>query len=172
MIWSCKHALPLLASLYASLTPFSQIRFRSREWKVESGPNNPIAGITNAAIDTIGGILKGVGDYPIELMKATGLHEPASHSKSTTVDFALDPGKGVSRMIGSTLKAPADFAYGIAEGFNNMPKIYGDDTVRETGKITGLGSGLSAAGKVRSLPTLTEFGPFKDIQSIYKADPA
>jgi hypothetical protein len=53
-----------------------------------------------------------------------------------------------------------------------MPKMCGDDTVRETGKITGLGGGLSAAGKVRNLPTLTKFGPFKEIQSIYKADPA
>ena len=76
------------------------------------------------------------------------MHESASHNKTTTADFALDPGKGLSRMIGSTLKAPAEFTYGIAEGFNNMPKLYGDDTVRETGKITGLGSGLSAAGKV------------------------
>ena len=63
-------------------------------------------------------------------------------------------------MIGSTLKAPASFAYGLAEGFNNLPKTYGDDTVRETGKITGLGSGLSAAGKVRSLLTLAKFWLF------------
>jgi hypothetical protein len=95
--------------------------------------------------------MKGLGDYPVEMMRATGLHEPASNSTKTTVDFALDPGKGVSRMIGSTLKAPSSFAYGIAEGFNNMPKMYGDDTVRETGKITGVGSGLAAAGKVCTL---------------------
>ena len=112
--------------------------------------------------------MKGVGDYPVELMKATGLHEPASNSKSSTVDFALDPGKGVSRMIGTTLKAPASFAYGLAEGFNNMPKMYGDDTVRETGKITGLRSGLSAAGKVGSLPAPTKSGPFKYFQKSRK----
>ena len=84
-------------------------------------------------------------------MRATGIHEPASNKHKTTMDFALDPGKGVSRMVGSTLKAPSSFAYGIAEGFNNLPKAYGDDTVRETGKITGVASGLAAAGKVCAL---------------------
>lgn len=43
-----------------------------------------------------------------------------------------------------------DFSLGLAQGFHNAPKLYGDD-VRPTQKITGFGSGLKAAGKGLSL---------------------
>jgi hypothetical protein len=41
-----------------------------------------------------------------------------------------------------------DFSLGIARGFHNAPKLYGDDTVRPQAKVTDLQSGLKAAGKV------------------------
>ena len=40
-----------------------------------------------------------------------------------------------------------DFTLGIARGFHNAPKLYGDDTVRPQEKVTDLQSGLKAAGK-------------------------
>lgn len=43
-----------------------------------------------------------------------------------------------------------DFSLGLAQGFHNAPKLYGDD-VRPAQKITGFGSGLKAAGKGLSL---------------------
>jgi hypothetical protein len=42
-----------------------------------------------------------------------------------------------------------DFSLGLARGFHNAPKLYGDDTVRPQEKVTDLQSGLKAAGKVR-----------------------
>lgn len=65
---------------------------------------------------------------------------------------AVSTGKGVARIIGAGLKAPATYTHGLAQGFNNMPRLYGDDTVRKEEKIDGFGSGLVAAGKV-SLPS-------------------
>jgi hypothetical protein len=41
-----------------------------------------------------------------------------------------------------------DFTLGIARGFHNAPKLYGDDTVRPQAKVTDFQSGLKAAGKV------------------------
>jgi hypothetical protein len=41
-----------------------------------------------------------------------------------------------------------DFTLGIAKGFHNAPKLYGDDTVRPQAKVTDLQSGLKAAGRV------------------------
>jgi len=41
-----------------------------------------------------------------------------------------------------------DFTLGLARGFHNAPKLYGDDTVRPQEKVTDLQSGLKAAGKV------------------------
>lgn len=37
---------------------------------------------------------------------------------------------------------------GTQEGLGNLPKYYGSET-RETGKVTGVGSGLLEGGKVR-----------------------
>jgi len=45
------------------------------------------------------------------------------------------------------MKSPMDFTLGIARGFHNAPKLYGDDTVRPQEKVTDLQSGLKAAGK-------------------------
>ena len=53
--------------------------------------------------------------------------------------------------MGVALKMPMDFTLGLAKGFRNAPKLYGDDTVREADKITGVRSGLKTAGKVRGL---------------------
>lgn len=40
-----------------------------------------------------------------------------------------------------------DFTLSIARGFHNAPKLYGDDTVRATGKITDFKTGVTTAGK-------------------------
>ena len=43
-----------------------------------------------------------------------------------------------------------DFTLGLARGFHNAPKLYGDESVRPADKITDFQSGLKAAGKVCS----------------------
>ena len=77
-----------------------------------------------------------------------------SHSRAKSVDPAerldtvINTGKGVSRIVGAGFKSPMDFSMNVARGFHNAPKLYGDETVRQTEKITDLQSGLKAAGKV------------------------
>jgi len=39
--------------------------------------------------------------------------------------------KGVSRMIGTSLKAPMEFTLGVSRGFHNLPKMYGDEVRKE-----------------------------------------
>jgi hypothetical protein len=68
-------------------------------------------------------------------------------AKGMAIDFALDSGKGVSGIVGTALKAPMDVTLGVAQGFGNLPKAYGDETVRKKEKVTGFGSGLKVAGK-------------------------
>lgn len=65
-----------------------------------------------------------------------------------TLDSAIGAGKGISRIVGAGLKSPMDFTLGLARGFHNAPKLYGDDTVRPHERVTDLQSGLKAAGKV------------------------
>lgn len=60
----------------------------------------------------------------------------------------MGAGKGVGRIVGAGLKSPMDFTLGLARGFHNAPKLYGDESVRQADKITDFQSGLKAAGKV------------------------
>ena len=63
-------------------------------------------------------------------------------------ETAMDTGKGVGRIVGAGLKSPMDFTLGLARGFHNAPRLYGDESVRPADKITGFSSGLKAASKV------------------------
>jgi hypothetical protein len=65
-----------------------------------------------------------------------------------TIENATRATKGAARIVAAGLKSPMDFSLGIARGFHNAPKLYGDDTVRPQAKVTDLQSGLKAAGKV------------------------
>jgi hypothetical protein len=56
--------------------------------------------------------------------------------------------KTAAKVFNMGLKAPTDFTLAVAKGFHNAPLLYGDDTVREPPKITGIKSGLKAAGRV------------------------
>lgn len=79
---------------------------------------------------------------------------PGSQTGRISLEAALGAGvgagKGVGRMVGVGLKSPMDFTLGIARGFHNAPKLYGDETVRQADKVTDFQSGLKTAGKVRS----------------------
>ena len=77
--------------------------------------------------------------------------QPENESSQMSLDSALRTGKGVGRIVGVGLKTPMDFTMSLARGFHNAPKLYGDESVRHTDKVTGIQSGLKAAGKVRVL---------------------
>ncbi|KAI7973718.1 hypothetical protein EIK77_004324 [Talaromyces pinophilus] len=63
------------------------------------------------------------------------------------IDGILCAGKSAAKVVNVGLRAPASFTMAVAKGFHNMPLLYGDDTVREQSKVTGIKSGLKAAGK-------------------------
>jgi hypothetical protein len=71
-----------------------------------------------------------------------------------TLENTTRAGKGISRIVAAGIKSPLDFTLGLARGFHNAPKLYGDDTVRPQEKVTDLQSGLKAAGKVCALPLI------------------
>lgn len=91
----------------------------------------------------------GIADYPIEVSRMVKQDRDVAAGMAT--DFALDKGKGVSRILGTALTAPMTFSMGLAQGFHNLPKSYGDETVRTNEKVTGFGSGMRIAGKVSSV---------------------
>ena len=64
-----------------------------------------------------------------------------------TLDTAISGAKAAGRIVSAGVKSPMDFTLSLAKGFHNAPKLYGDETVRKSDKITDLQSGLKAAGK-------------------------
>lgn len=82
-------------------------------------------------------------------------HSHRSHAGNQagqiSLEAVLGAGKGIGRIVGAGLKSPMDFTLSLARGFHNAPKLYGDESVRQADKVTGMHSGLKAAGKVRSL---------------------
>ena len=63
------------------------------------------------------------------------------------VGTAIDTGKGIKRIVGAGVKSPMDFSMGLARGFHNAPRLYGDSTVRQTEAVTDLKSGIKVASK-------------------------
>ncbi|RVX67242.1 hypothetical protein B0A52_09279 [Exophiala mesophila] len=72
---------------------------------------------------------------------------PTEEVGQITLDTAISGAKAAGRIVSAGVKSPMDFTLSLAKGFHNAPKLYGDETVRKTEKITGLQSGLKAAGK-------------------------
>ncbi|KAE9373935.1 hypothetical protein N431DRAFT_374616 [Stipitochalara longipes BDJ] len=114
--------------------------------KVDDGPADPLSGALSATFGAVGTIAQRVGDYPLLLAKVLEAKEDDQVHKEVA-EFAKDSNKGVTGILGAGLKAPMDITHNVARGFHNLPKMYGDDTVRPLEKVTDVQSGLQAAGK-------------------------
>ena len=55
--------------------------------------------------------------------------------------------RGLRTLTRGLVRGPMDLTVGLSQGLHNVPRLYGDRTVREPHKITGYKSGLKAAGK-------------------------
>ncbi|PNS21582.1 Sterol 3-beta-glucosyltransferase [Sphaceloma murrayae] len=67
--------------------------------------------------------------------------------RSNPIDTVVGTSKGVGRILDASFRSPMDFSHALAKGFHNAPRLYGDDTVRKSDKITDFKSGIRAAGK-------------------------
>lgn len=75
-------------------------------------------------------------------------HSPACEEVGQiSLETALTGAKAVGKIVSAGVKSPMDFTLSLAKGFHNAPKLYGDDTVRKSEKITDFQSGLRAAGR-------------------------
>ncbi|KFZ08084.1 hypothetical protein V502_09547 [Pseudogymnoascus sp. VKM F-4520 (FW-2644)] len=62
-------------------------------------------------------------------------------------EIAGDITGGLKKSGGAIVNTPIDLSTAVAQGFHNAPRLYGDETVRRPTRITGIQSGLKAAGK-------------------------
>ncbi|KAG4028377.1 hypothetical protein MFRU_022g00950 [Monilinia fructicola] len=73
------------------------------------------------------------------------LSSDPTHNEAEEV--AKDIGHGFGESAEAVARAPMDLALALAQGFHNAPRLYGDTTVRRPTRITGMKSGLKAAGE-------------------------
>ncbi|KAI9735700.1 MAG: hypothetical protein M1818_006308 [Claussenomyces sp. TS43310] len=71
----------------------------------------------------------------------------ADPDQNLTEEVAMDIGTGFQKTGEALASAPLDLTLAIAQGFHNAPRLYGDKTVRRPTRITGIKSGLKAAGE-------------------------
>ena len=71
----------MLLLLHSGNDMLIMARFRSREYDSEDGPLDPISGATSALLGTIGSLMMGVADFPIEIFRAIQ-SKPSGDEKS------------------------------------------------------------------------------------------
>lgn len=147
-------------------------RYRSCEYELGHGPWDPVSGGGLAITGLFYNVFRGFGEIASDFArlsrviegfggarsKDTVMYSAYSQKKfarplSAPVKKPLGSGslKGVGRIVKTTLRSPMAFTWALAQGAHNAPRMWGDNTVRRQDKITGLRSGLVAAGQVSSL---------------------
>lgn len=116
-------------------------------------------------VDLFYDVFRGIGEIGSEFVRIPSVgrssgesspttqtvHYPARAEVSLNADNKVVGGraaKGAVRMAKATVRSPMAFTVAMAQGAHNLPKMYGDKTVRPQDKVTGLGSGLWVGTKV------------------------
>lgn len=81
-------------------------RFRPREYDSEDGPLDPISGATSALLGTVGSLMMGVADFPIEIFRAM---QSKSSGDGQSADDVRTPG-GSSTPEGMVALASCEYS--------------------------------------------------------------
>jgi hypothetical protein len=99
-----------------------------------------------------------------ELLPAAAVPTPSSpyylfpDSKDRDEKFVgLRAAKGLGRIVKAAARAPGAFTVAMAQGAHNAPRMWGDKTVRQQDKVTGVVSGVTAGCKVGVRVALLEW---------------
>ncbi|KAI1075366.1 glycosyltransferase family 1 protein [Whalleya microplaca] len=76
-----------------------------------------------------------------QITPSTAPLEPAQEA------YLNDVEEGFGKSGRALARAPVDLSLALAQGFHNAPRLYGDETVRRPIRVTGIRSGLRAAGQ-------------------------
>jgi hypothetical protein len=89
--------------------------------------------------------------YRVAMTEGVSVEHTAVGKKSPDRERHKLPGEymvtGTLRVGKAAARAAGDFTAGIASGAHNMPRLWGDDTVRPTAKVTGITSGVTSGCK-------------------------
>ncbi len=124
--------------------------YRAMRNKTEQSNSAPIPGTGNEQSVTIDGPEASMeAKSALELPSLSSTIIPARSQEEPRSQLFLNAASVASkRTAGMGLKMIADILINLARGFHNTPRLYNDRSVRHEDKVTGLQSGLKAAGKV------------------------
>jgi len=122
-----------------------------------TSPSPPAPPETTEAVDHAAEPTEDVQDKDdtdhIQTTTSNAIHrEDTQQTTSTTEEdnpaeeFVTQVGRGAVMSASALARAPVDLSLALAQGFHNAPRLYGDDTVRRPTRVTGIKSGLRAAG--------------------------
>ncbi|GAB7349365.1 hypothetical protein MBLNU459_g8492t2 [Dothideomycetes sp. NU459] len=137
----------------ANLLDFHDLKlFRPQEYETDRGPWDPISGGFLAVCGVFSDMAMGLVEIPSETFKALQL--PFNRDKSGSGkdrdrlrQTGAHTSKGLGRFTKALVKSPMEVSISLTKGFNNLPKLWGDDTVRPEARVSDFMSGAKAAGK-------------------------
>ncbi|KAK5173896.1 uncharacterized protein LTR77_002577 [Saxophila tyrrhenica] len=75
-------------------------------------------------------------------------HEPTPYNNRDMLrQSSAHSSKGLGRMLKPIVQAPMTFSTTFTQGWHNMPKMWGDDTVRPQERVSDFKSGIRALGR-------------------------
>ncbi|KAH6880621.1 hypothetical protein B0T10DRAFT_518931 [Thelonectria olida] len=156
----------------ANLLDFHDLKlFRPQEYETDQGPLDPISGGFVAACGAFSSMAMGLAEVPSETWKALQFpfkyNRQQSHSREIVPAMAgrqdmsnggqraipspsaeqSQGSKGLRRFAKTLVQSPMEVSMGVSKGLHNLPKLWGDDTVRSQAQVSDFTSGAKAAGK-------------------------
>lgn len=148
--------------------------FRPQEHYVDEGPWDPISGGFTAFVGAFTGMSKGLIDVPSETWRALQMpagrrsnsmpvpskaqfglkHDDDSMSSRVSSDSrdmlrptGVHVSKGAGRFVKAVVQGPVNISVNLTRGMHNIPKLWGDDTVRPQERVSDFRSGVKAVGR-------------------------
>jgi hypothetical protein len=160
----------------ANLLDFQDLKlFRAQEHYTDEGPRDPISGGFTTACRAFYTMGLGIVEFPGETYKALqmpfgpsrqqsqaslpttateasrGQLRRANSGASKSEDMLRQSGAHTSRGAGRALKAlvssPMELSVSLTKGLHNVPKLWGDDTVRPQERVSDFKTGMQALGR-------------------------
>ncbi|KAJ4379413.1 hypothetical protein N0V86_005458 [Didymella sp. IMI 355093] len=152
----------------ANLLDLSDVKlFRPQEHYVDEGPWDPVSGGFTAFVGAVTGMSKGLYDVPSETWRAVQMPfagpsevqagpkqdtaSPAGRTSNNNHDMLRPTGvhvsKGAGRFVRALVQGPVNISVNLTRGMHNIPKLWGDDTVRPQERVSDFRTGVRAVGR-------------------------
>lgn len=132
----------------AMMFPGRYLQRRSRTSAASIASKATLEEAAEAAVSDASRTKSDAGSHSVDEDDATTLDGSERHQKlEMRRKDGISTNKGALRATKALLKSPMDVAMGMTKGLRNLPKVWGDDTVRPAEQITDFTSGAKTAGK-------------------------